>query len=471
MQAYLEADTIVAPASALAPSAIAVLRLSGPQAWDLARQLLAAGTTLQAEARLAQLVSLDLDKLLDSGPGGAENRRLEKPAQQPQEDRAVLTLWAGPRSYTGEDMAELQLHGSPLLLRLAVQACLRLGARLAEAGEFTYRACLAGKLDLTQAEAVNELIHAGSQSALRLASAALAGLPSARLKDWNARLLGLLAGIEVIHDYAADDLDASLDQSTLLTSAGLHAQLELLAAEMREALRQSERSAPLRSGISVAICGPPNVGKSTLFNALLGHERSITAPQPGTTRDYITAGLEEQGLSLKLVDTAGYRDTADAIEAAGVRLAADWARSADLLLWVNAADAPPAELPAELAGGAAVKVITRCDLLPHWPVESAQLCVSGISGRGLDRLRERLIEHVASLGEAALDSFNQRQAGQIQAALSSLEAAIAGLARGVPMDAASLDIYRARELLQGIYEHSDRAAVVNSIFASFCVGK
>ncbi len=285
-------------------------------------------------------------------------------------------------------------------------------------------------------------------------------------------LTSLLAGVEVIHDYAADDLDASLDQDSLLTAPKLAEALNTLVQEMERALDDSRRSAPLRSGVSVAICGPPNVGKSTLFNALVGHERSITAAQPGTTRDYVSAQLEDSDLHLNLIDTAGYHEAADAVEAAGVRRAGEWARAADIVLWVNAADCAHQPMPAELRGSQPLEVLTRCDLLAVWPEPAEdRLCVSGLDGRGVAKLREQLQSHLLSLGEAALDSFSQRQAGQIVAARDALRAACVALMSGIAMDAASMDIYRARELLHGIYEQSDRDAVVNTIFGDFCVGK
>jgi tRNA modification GTPase len=228
-------------------------------------------------------------------------------------------------------------------------------------------------------------------------------------------------------------------------------------------------------GFSCGIVGLPNVGKSTLFNALLGQERALTAPEPGTTRDYLAEPMEADGLRLTLVDTAGYRDTADAVEAAGVRRAGDWARAADQVVWVTAADAKvteEAELPLLRRGAELLHVVTRCDTLPAWPAERPGiLYVSGRTGQGIAILRETLRQRVAVLGEAPLDSLTQRQSVQAAAAEAALGQACAALEEGLPLDAAAQDIYVAVAALRQVYEHPDREAVVQAVFSGFCVGK
>jgi tRNA modification GTPase len=494
--AYALSDTIIAPATAPAQSAIGVLRLSGPDAWRIA-QALCTGLPQRPRARQAyvvQLVPVGAELARPVGTGGAGGRASDsrgghggpphpgRASSAPTTEKCVLTLWRAPRSYTGEDLAELSLHGNPLLLRAVQQAALdaarALGVPLrpAEAGEFTYRAYLSGKLDLAQAEAVQQVISAGSARALALAEAQLGGSVSQRVRAWVERLTRLLAQIEVTHDYGADDLDASLDPALLLTPVQLDAALAALCGELAAAQDEARRTAPLRSGVTVAICGPPNVGKSTLFNALLGHERALTAPEPGTTRDYLTEALHAGGLRLTLVDTAGYRDVADAVEAAGVRRAGDWAHSADQLLWVTAADAPPAAqaLPPALAQLEPLQVVTRCDLLPAWPEPEAlprAVCVSGATGRGVPELRAELQARAEALGEPALDALTERQAAQAAQAAAALGEARAALAAGLPLDAVAMDMYSAVAALRQVYEHPDREAVVQAVFSGFCVGK
>jgi len=265
---YQTTDTIVAPATALATSALGMVRLSGANAWQIACDVLDSPPA-KIQPQRAYLAKLTLP-----GIGEAEDAG--------HSTGAVLVFWQAPNSYTGEDLVELTVHGNPLLVRQLCDACTEAGARPAEAGEFTYRAMLNGKLDLVQAEAVQELITAGSARAMLLAEASLAGTPSRLVEGWAAQLTSMLANIEVIHDYAADDLDASLNPADLLTPERLHGGLGELAAQLEQALEDSRRTAPLRAGITVAITGPPNVGKSTLFNALLGHERAITDCAPGT---------------------------------------------------------------------------------------------------------------------------------------------------------------------------------------------
>nr|MDQ3024182.1 50S ribosome-binding GTPase [bacterium] len=392
------------------------------------------------------------------------------------EDTCVAIFWAAPLSYSGEDIAELMLHGSPVLMRRVMAQCQLHGARLAEPGEFTYRAYVSGKLDLSQAEAVQELISAGSSRALSLAAAQLAGLPGRRIYEWQAQLHDLLANIEVIHDYAADDLDASLDQEALLTSAKLTLRMQNLIAAMDTVLDASARTASMRSSITIAICGPPNVGKSTLFNALLGHERALTAPEPGTTRDYLTETLETAGVLLTLVDTAGQHETSDSVEAAGVANATEWARSADRVLWVIAADSAEKVGVVRQQGDNPIFVLTRCDLLPVWPEDTGigdtpVYAVSGLTGRGIPELWAALLESQAQLDEPALESLGSRQAQAVQAARDALSAAVSALQRGMPMDAAAVDIYAALDHLHGTFEQSDHSVVIERIFSGFCVGK
>lgn len=458
MAGYDLTDTIAAPATAPAVSALGIVRLSGPAAWPIARQLMRRPPA-QIKPRHAYLATLELGSVADGA-----NAELS--------ERAVLTFWRAPDSYSGEDLVELSVHGNPLLVRRLMAACQKCGARPAEAGEFTYRAYRNNKLDLAQAEAVQQLITAGSARALTLAEAALAGVPSRLTRTWVNQLERLLAGIEVIHDYAADGLDATLDPAELTSTEQLAAALGDLLGEIEQALSDSRRTAPLREGVTVAITGPPNVGKSTLFNALLGHERALTAPEPGTTRDYLSERVDSGGLSLTLIDTAGYRDAADALEAAGVRRAGDWAKSADTVLWISAADLEPAPVPQELAGVEPLYVVTRCDRLKPWPAPVAGVIhVSGKTGRGIAELWELLNASVAAIELPALAAFSQRQAHCLEQAARELQRAAESCQAGLPLDAVAQDLYSARRALFGVYEQEDPIAVIEQIFSTFCVGK
>jgi tRNA modification GTPase len=455
MPGYDLTDTIVAPATPLMASAIGIVRLSGTRAWEIATLLLRGVPVIdEIEPRHAYVARLPLEGDI--------------------EDTCVAVFWDNPLSYTGEDIVELMLHGSRILLQQVIARCQSAGARSAEAGEFTYRAYMNGKLDLAQAEAVQELISAPSSKALSLAAAQLAGLPGRQIQQWQHGLQDLLANIEVIHDYAADDLDASLDQSTLLTTEKLQTRLAGLISAMDSALESSRRAAPLRSGITVAICGPPNVGKSTLFNALLGHERALTAPEPGTTRDYVSETLESAGLRLTLIDTAGYREAGDSVEAAGVAKAAEWASSADRVLWVQAADADlNDQMGFQSNNVEATFVFTRCDLLAEWPTANGTNThyVSGATGRGIPELWQALLQTSAELDAPALHSLGTRQAEGVQTARDALQSALDALSSGMPMDVAASDIYTAFKHLHGTFEYADRARVIEQVFSGFCVGK
>jgi tRNA modification GTPase len=221
----------------------------------------------------------------------------------------------------------------------------------------------------------------------------------------------------------------------------------------------------------VALCGAPNAGKSTLFNALLGHARALTAPQPGTTRDYITATTEERGLRITFVDTAGMHEASDALEASGVELAAEWGRTADYVWWVEAAGSPAP--PAPGLSGSRWRVISRCDLLREWPkLKPGEYAVSGLTGQGVPELREALVAQVLGrAGESARAAFTARQLGAISEASTHIREACAALSKRLPLDAVAVDIHAARTALQGIYEQQDHDAIVGQIFSRFCVGK
>ena len=454
MQGYHLSGTIVASASASAQQAIAVVRLSGAQAWQIARQCLAKPPTINTQR--AMVCTLELQ-----APGTTIR------------DQAVLTCWRAPHSYTGEDMAELSVHGSPVLVRLLLAHCAKLGARFAEAGEFTFRALAHGKIDLAQAEAVQELISAGSERALMLAGNSLAGEASSQATAWSERLTHILARLEAFHDYAADDLDASLVAVDLPTAETLSEELEQLEQQLSAAICISQRALPWREGVTVAILGPPNAGKSTLFNALLGSQRALTSPSPGTTRDYLSEGLNLCGLHLSLIDTAGYRDSSDSIEAAGIERSAEWGKAADYVLWVTAADQSPQRPPVFLRDAHLLEVQTRCDLLPEWPLASASGVhyVSGLTGQGIAGLRELLSSQAGEALDTSLAMFNRRQLDLLGLAQSSVLSALSALEGNIPFDAVCQDLYAARQALTGIHQQDDRSEVISAIFSSFCVGK
>ncbi|MCB1185571.1 tRNA uridine-5-carboxymethylaminomethyl(34) synthesis GTPase MnmE [bacterium] len=461
MPAYTTSDTIVAPATVPGRSAIAMLRLSGPQAFDMLLEIMP-GIEQVPQHRLNILHQIELKAPARSG--------LPVLCEQ-----AMVCCHHAPRSYTGDNLVEIGMHGNPLLLERAIAALVHNGARLAEPGEFTFRAYVNGKLDLIQAEAVHELINAGSSSALALAQAALGGLSGARVNDWQEQLLNIVTRIELIHDYASDDLDASVQAEDVLTPAELAQSLQKLLNELESALEDSSRGGLIRHGLSLAIVGAPNVGKSTLFNALLGYDRALVHHAPGTTRDYLSESVEFGGLSFTLIDTAGQRNASDDVESAGVQLAQDWARSADMVIFVSSADENAVEPPQAdnpIAGRQVLHVHTRCDLLDSLPEDDNDVFhVSGKTGQGIEQLRNHIVSSCGLAEDGELAAFNRRQAALIDSSAQHLRLALNALGNGMPMDAAAQDIHLSRECLLDVNHSSSRQDVINHIFSSFCVGK
>jgi tRNA modification GTPase len=304
-------ETIFAPATASGRAAIAVLRLSGPSAGGaLAR--LAGRLPPPRHARHARLHDPDTGEFLDDG----------------------LVLWfPGPKSATGEDMAELQVHGSRAVLAALFEIFRRDGLRLAEPGEFTRRAFLNGKLDLLEAEAVADLVAAETEAQRRQAARQLRGMQGALYRGWSERLKRMLAHLEAAIDFPDEDLPPEIE-------AGIAAETQELGEEIARHLADGHRGERLREGIGVAILGPPNAGKSSLLNRIAQREAAITSPIPGTTRDIVEVAIDLAGLPLVLADTAGLRETSDPIEAEGLRRALARAEEAELRLFVFDAGRP-----------------------------------------------------------------------------------------------------------------------------------
>ncbi|HYZ31609.1 MAG TPA: tRNA uridine-5-carboxymethylaminomethyl(34) synthesis GTPase MnmE, partial [Crenalkalicoccus sp.] len=362
-------QTIFALASGAGRAAVAVMRLSGPGS---AAALRALSGTLPAPRR-------------------ATLRRLRHPETGEVLDRALLLWFPGPRSYTGEDAAELHLHGGPAVIAGVAEALLACGARPAEPGEFTRRAFLNGKLDLTAAEGIADLVAAETaaqrRQALRQADGALATL----YEGWTARLTVLLARQEAFIEFEEEDLPGDLDAAVAAEAAALRAEI---AAHMAEGAR-AER---LREGLEVAILGAPNAGKSSLLNALVGREAAIVSARAGTTRDVVEARLDLGGVPVTLADTAGLREAADEIEAEGVRRARRRGEEADLVLALFAADRAPDEGTLALLGPDAIVVASKVDLAEP-PAEIGgvpALAVSVVTGAGLGALRAQVANAAVS---------------------------------------------------------------------------
>ncbi|BDP41194.1 tRNA modification GTPase MnmE [Deinococcus aetherius] len=432
-------DTIAAIATAPGSAGVGIVRVSGPEALSIAdgvfRGRRRPSATRGGRFLFGQLVAGD-GEVLDEG---------------------LCLVFRAPRSYTGEDVAELQTHGSPAVLGQVLARLLELGSRPARPGEFTQRAYLAGRLDLAQAEAVLGLVNAGTDTARRQASLGLSGALGERVERVAAHVTRTLAAIQALLDYPEEGVPEE-DRDAPLTAA---------AAEL-EALVGTARAGQVATrGARLALIGPPNAGKSSLLNALLGFERSIVTPIPGTTRDYLEANLSLAGMPVTLVDTAGIRETEDTVEAAGVRQAVSLARSADLVLALEDGSLPREALPAELPGDARVlRVRTKSDLPAAW-TDRGTLAVSAVTGEGLPELREAI--HAALIGDAARGEAwltTERQADAARRALSHVRAA--------RLLSDELAGYELEEALRSLAELTGRDVgedVVDAVFRNFCVGK
>ncbi|WP_102127811.1 tRNA uridine-5-carboxymethylaminomethyl(34) synthesis GTPase MnmE [Deinococcus planocerae] len=432
-------DTIAAIATAPGSAGVGIVRVSGPEALRVAdgvfRGRRRPSATGGGRFLFGQLVADD-GEVLDEG---------------------LCLVFRAPRSYTGEDVAELQTHGSPAVLGRVLARVLELGARPARPGEFTQRAYLAGRLDLAQAEAVLGLVNAGTDTARRQASLGLAGALGQRVEGVAAHVTRTLAAIQALLDYPEEGVPEE-DRDAPLRAA--EAELEALVGTARAGQVATR-------GARLALIGPPNAGKSSLLNALLGYERSIVTPIPGTTRDYLEAQLSLAGVPVTLVDTAGIRETADAVEAAGVRQAVSLATSADLVLALEDGSLSREALPAELPEAARVlRVRTKSDLPAAW-TDPTTLAVSAVTGEGLPRLRDAI--HAALIGDAARGEAwltTERQADAARRALEHVRAA-----RLLPDELAG---YELEEALRSLAELTGRDVgedVVDAVFRNFCVGK
>ena len=457
-------DTIAAIATARGRAALAVLRVSGPEAIATVAACFRGADLKAAASRTAHVGSL-----LD-----ASGRAI---------DQVVVTLFHAPRSATGEDVAEITCHGGDFAPQLILESLLAHGARLAEPGEFTQRAFLNGKIDLAQAESVADLIHASSSLAHRVSLAHLQGRYSRRLEELRDELLELSAFVELELDFAEEDV-AFADE------VRLRALLDRADVLLDGLLGSYGLGTLLREGVRVAIAGRPNAGKSTLLNALIGRDRAIVSPTPGTTRDEIEAEAEIDGLLFRFIDTAGLRQTSDLIEQEGVRRAERAAQTSDVLLYVYDLTAGLAQeevsfLDELSRGHPALPVIlvgNKRDLLetaptsgfedlPSFPVSAEQAqhdpdvllpLVQGLTARV-----------AAGLGEADASPvvMNQRHRQHLQRALDAVRAARAGLDANASGDTLALDLRVALHELGAITGQITNEDVLDQIFSRFCIGK
>ncbi|MGA3159876.1 MAG: tRNA uridine-5-carboxymethylaminomethyl(34) synthesis GTPase MnmE [Terracidiphilus sp.] len=458
-------DTIAAVSTPPGRGGIGIVRLSGPLAASIAAQLVRLHQPLEhGRARLADV--------LDENSGNAAARI----------DEAVVTYFGAPHSYTAEDLVEIAAHGSPVVLELLLGRALKLGARLAEPGEFTQRAFLAGKLDLTQAEAVRDLIEAQTLTQARLAASQMGGALSRRVGPVKQSLVELIALLEAGIDFAEDDVE-------LTTQAEIASRIEALTPPLAALNASFACGRIVHDGLTLAIVGRPNVGKSSLFNCLVERERAIVTATPGTTRDTVTERISLDGIPLELVDTAGLREGLreglEEAEQLGILRSREALTDAALVVIVLDATQPlndeERRLLAAVEGRPALVAVNKSDLVRDLPEadrplpdcgDLPALATSALTGEGIPALRERILE-LATGGAAAepgmLTSLRHQQA--IAAALAALADAAQANAASIPHEMILLDLYRALWALDSLTGQTTPDDILNLIFSTFCIGK
>lgn len=448
-------DTIAAIATASAAAAVGIVRLSGAET----RRVLAALFT-PVDGRSA--AELPPRRMTYGTVRDAEGRTL---------DHALAVVFSAGHSYTGEESAELHCHGSPVVLQEVLRAAFAAGARQARAGEFTERAFLNGKMDLTEAEAVIDLIDAETPAAARCAASQLGGTMSRKIGAIYDELVTLMAHFDVVLDYSDEDLEP-------FDEAEITAQVGRAAEELRRLAATYRRGRRLYDGVPCAIVGRPNSGKSSLLNALLGYDRAIVTDIPGTTRDTVEEKAVVGGTLLRLIDTAGLRDTEDTVERIGVERSRAALERAELgLVLVDGSGPLTAEDNAILKLAQSVPqtivLATKADrpafTLPDLP---GVLALSSLTGEGLDALEREIARRFPEGGGDSGELLtSRRQAEAVQRASECLRAVFEGMERGMTPDATLSDVELALDALGEVTGRVVKDDVTNRIFERFCVGK
>ena len=446
--------TIFALSSGAGRCGVAVFRISGPHADDA-------------------LLKLAGDPLPE--PGAAALRRLLDPDDEGPIDDALILRFAAPASYTGENVVELQVHGSPAVAKRLLGALGRMpGLRAAEPGEFTRRAFENGKLDLAQIEGLADLIEAETESQRKLALRTICGEATAQIADWRKRIVHCLAPVEALVDFPEDLGDDAPEGRGVANSLqkDLETRLPEIRREIAEELRGSGAAERLRSGIDIAVIGPPNVGKSRLVNSLVGREIAISTPEPGTTRDVLEAHLEIAGLPVTVLDTAGLREADGTVEAIGVERAEQRARLAEIRIHVSAPDVagPPArDHPLWMEGD--IELANKSDL--DFPaVPDGAIRVSAKTGAGLPELVGEIAARLSWIeGVASPTASNERKRRLLEACGAELGNAENLLDRLDAPELLAEHLRLAVRELERFAGHLDAEEVLDLVFSRFCLGK
>ena len=449
-------ETIAAISTPPGRGGIGIVRLSGPHALEIANALLMLRNPLtHARALFAEI---------------------HDPETQHKLDEAIVTYFARPNSYTGEDLVEIAAHGSPVVLELLIRLALQRGARLARPGEFTERAFLSGRIDLTQAEAVRDLIDSQTLYQARIAAEQMGGALSRRIQPAKQSLVELIALLEAGIDFAEDDVDVTPD-------AEIVTRIDTVAVDLEKLARSFENGRLVHSGLTLAIVGRPNVGKSSLFNQLVERDRAIVTATPGTTRDLVTERVSIGGIPVELVDTAGLREATDEAESIGIQKSHEALADADLVIVVLEAGVPlrddEALLIRSLEGRRALVVRNKSDLASTDDAYASgqdtppAILTSALTGEGIAELRNALLKIVRSPSSESesgmLTSLRHHEA--VTTALTSLAAARNAIGSRTPHEMLLLDLYASLRQLDSLTGETTADDILNRIFSTFCIGK
>jgi len=450
-------DTIAAIATPLGEGGLAVIRVSGARAFAVCDACFRGAGRSAVPLQEARSHTIHYGKIFRRGQ---------------VVDEVMAAVMRAPRTFTREDVVEISCHGGILAAKTVLDSILESGARVAEPGEFTKRAFLNGRIDLAQAEAVADLIHSKTELALAAANEQLAGKLSQRINILRDELMSILAVVEAHIDFPDEDLDA-------LQREALTGRLQAGIVFMEELLRTASEGQILRRGLRAAIIGRPNVGKSSLLNQLLGRDRAIVSPVPGTTRDTIEETANIRGLPVIFIDTAGLRDSADAVEMEGVRRSLGSLESAELVLHVldnsQPLDLADRRFLKEFTGKKRILVRNKSDLPRQLePLDELSVEVSSLTGGGIEALKDAVKQKVWS-GQIetgpAQAMINSRHQDALNRALSATQRTLTALRSDVSLDLAALDLRIAANSVGEIVGKTSTEDLLDSIFSQFCIGK
>lgn len=445
-------DTIVAISTPPGRGGIGVVRLAGPEARAIAESMLRLRHSLEANrASFGELI---------------------EPKTGERIDEVVVTYFQKPHSYTTDDIVEISGHGSPVVLQHIVELALERGARLAEPGEFTMRAFLNGRLDLTQAEAVRDLIDAQTLFQARVAAEQLGGALSGRIKPIKQKLVELIATMEAGIDFAEDDI-------SVLPSAEIERRIAALRGPLEELARSFAYGSMVHHGLALAIVGRPNVGKSSLFNRLVERERAIVTATPGTTRDLVSETVAMGGIPVRLTDTAGIRAASDEAESIGVKKSYEALAEADLVLVVRDAasfskTADDDRLGQLTEGRTVIHVLNKVDLVRNRARLDRDhfIPTSALTGEGIDDLRSAILGCIGAGPQQESGMLtNLRQQNLVKESLAALGKASQAVSSAIPHEMILLDLYGALRPLDAMTGETTNDNILNLIFSSFCIGK